>query len=113
MATLDSDQDIAVTYPPNSELDVHEREALRGLKLNDFAKSALLKLVRSAASYPVFHLLTVADGVGDPVRRCDGEELYQGTWNGITLASKEPGDDTMMHDQFYDSYWDFKNKRRS
>ena len=99
--------DVELHYPPNAELSAHEREALRNLKLNPFAKSAIEKLVREAAAYPTFHLFALVDGVADPPRVLDGDTVYAGVWKGLSLVPREAGSPPMLHDEFYEMYWTF------
>jgi hypothetical protein len=44
------------------------------------------------------------DGVADP-------EADVGDWPGVTLASKGEDDEDMLHDEFYESWWDYKKGR--
>ena len=55
-----------LTYPPGVELTDAERRALGELKLSPDLRSALEKVIRDAAGYPLFHLFTLLDAVTDP-----------------------------------------------
>ena len=101
------DAEPEVHYPPNAELSIYEREALRSLKLNPFASSAIEKLVRGAMSYPTFHLLSLLDGVADLPQVIDGDSVYDGVWKGLSLVEREAGSQPMLHDEFYQTFWDF------
>ena len=82
-----------------------ERDALRNLRLNDVQRSALLKLFKDAAAYPMFHFLSLLDGVSDPPQFQDGERVFEGTWDGVTLTlGHDERQSMMLHDAFYDTY---------
>ncbi len=92
-----------ITYPPNEELTPAERSALAALFLSAEARSGMQKLLADTASYPLFHLFALMDGVGDPVD-------FPGEWTGLSLSVKED-DEPMLHDDFCESYWDFAESR--
>jgi hypothetical protein len=97
-----------LTYPPGIELTDGESEAVGALRLSPDARSALEKIVRDAASYPLFHLFTLIDAIGDP-------RDWTGPWLGAKLSPRLAGDvDTrgaMWHDDFYDSYRTYHDSR--
>lgn len=101
VARILSADDMSLTYPPGDEFTEAERAALRRLVVSPEARSALEKLVADACVWPVFHLFSVMDGVAEP-------EADVGEWYGVTLESKQEGDDDMLHDQFMESYWAYK-----
>ena len=93
-------EDPSLSYPPGVELSSGEREALSALELDPEARAAVVKVLSDACSYPLFHLCTLLDGVADPyVQEVDD-------WVGGKL---EPagGDSSMLHDEFYESYWEY------
>jgi hypothetical protein len=95
-----------LSYPPNEEgrLTDEELAALARLRLEPAARSALRKIVRDAASSPLFQLFCLLDAVGAP-------ELTSVTpWLAVNLAPAK-GDRPMMHDEFFDSYWSYLEKR--
>ena len=55
-------------YPPSDEARLADEEiaALSALQLPAAARSALRKIIRAAASAPLFHTLCLLDAVGDP-----------------------------------------------
>ncbi len=95
-------------YPPSdNESDEHmltatESTALVQIASSDVAMNGLRKVLREAASAPLFHLFCLLDGVADP------QDWDDGVWLGANLVP--PRDDEsreMLHDEFLDSYWDF------
>ncbi len=104
MDSIGGDSKPSLSYPPGIELSTEEQDALTSLQLNAAARSALVKLVADACSYPVFHLCSLLDGVADPyVREVEG-------WAGGKL---EPagGDSLMLHDEFYESFWEYAESK--
>jgi hypothetical protein len=100
------------TYPPNEELSSEEQDALKALKTIPSIEGALKKAIRDAASSPLFLLFTYLDGVGEPT--------YDGNWSGVTLIDMPDDEDfdelvssdQMLHDNFFDTYWDWKEKQQ-
>ena len=104
IASISGDTRLSLSYPPGIELSAEEQHALSDLELNADARSALMKLMTDACSYPVFHLCSLLDGVADPcVRDVEG-------WVGGKL---EPaGDDSLMlHDEFYELFWEYAESK--
>jgi hypothetical protein len=87
-----------LNYPPNAAFTADEREALAELTLSPAACSALTKLIADAASYPLFHLFSLIDGVVDPADAPAG-------WDGVHLGEGMNEPDPMLHDELYESYW--------
>lgn len=99
-----------LTYPPagpeDAGLNVDEQQAVLALDLSPEAKSGIRKIVSNAVAGALFGLFCVVDGVGDP-RGWQG-----GTWLGVDLTEPEKGRDRpMLHDEFYEVYWDFIERR--
>lgn len=84
-----------LTYPPSSVLTEEERNALASLTIDEVTRTALKKLVRDACSYPTFHMLSLLDGVTEPY------VVEVENWLGGSIGSDS--DDTMLHDQFYET----------
>jgi hypothetical protein len=101
VAGIVSPDGLNLGYPPNGELTEGDRAALRTLAVSLDARAALEKVVADACSHPFFHLFSVMDGVADP-------EADVGDWPGVTLASRREDDEEMLHDEFYESWWDYK-----
>ncbi len=96
-----------VTYPPGETLTTEERVALKNLELSPAARSALRKVVADTASAPLFRLFSLMDGVSDPEL---GDLEF---WSGVGFADKPSAADdeeTMLHDEFYSSYWEYKSR---
>jgi len=95
-------------YPPSDEARLADEEiaALSALQLPAAARSALRKIIRAAASAPLFHTLCLLDAVGDP------ELTRVETWLPINLAPAS-GDEgrAMLHDDFSESYWRYAERR--
>jgi hypothetical protein len=100
------------TYPPNEELSLEERDALSALKAIPSIESALKKVIRDVASSPLFLLFTYLDGVTEPT---DDE-----SWSGVALIDmpedeafdEELSSEEMLHDNFFGTYWDWKEKKQ-
>ena len=88
-----------LTYPPNCGLSDEENSALQSLNKTSVMESALRKVIADAAAYPIFHLLSIADGVADPP---DIDEATEGDQTAV---------ETMLHDGFYESYWAWRRRR--
>lgn len=97
------------TYPPGIELSEGEIVALSNLKLPEDAKTALRKVLVDTASRPLFQWFAVVDGVADPVGLPADEE----PWLGLELSAKEDDteEDTVWHDEFFETYWAFHDNR--
>ncbi len=91
-------------YPPGIELNQEEVSALAKLELSTTAKVALKKIVKDACAYPLFHLCSLLDGVTEP------NVIPIDEWVGGTLSSGG-NDELMLHDSFYDSYWEYEEKQ--
>lgn len=88
-----------LSYPPGASLASDEIEQLRS-----FAQSvppALQKVVADSMAALLFRLFAVMDGVGDP------EDGRDDLWLGVSLAQRTDDDATMLHDEFFATYWDY------
>jgi hypothetical protein len=101
----------SVTYPPNEEFTLAEVEALKGLRLSDAARTGLRKVIADAAAYPFFHFFSLLDGVVDPPLILNGEQMFDGVWTGVAIRPKSGEHEEMLHDAFYDTYWDSRGRR--
>jgi hypothetical protein len=91
-------------YPPEIELNQDEVKALADLELSSNAKTALKKIIKDACAYPCFHLCSLLDGVTEP------NIISVDDWVGGSLSQGED-DELMLHDSFYESYWEYEEKR--
>jgi hypothetical protein len=84
-------------------LEGEPRSCILGL-YNQTVLSALKKIIVDAASYPVFHLFELMDGVTDP-------QNYSEYWAGFKLVARSDEDTSEfdLHDEFYATYDDWKN----
>lgn len=106
---LSSLPNLQLAYPPNGGLSDEEKSALAKLSISSVQKNALRKIVADAASYPVFHLLTLLDGVSDPGG-------YEEIWPGFVLEPKSEdyeSIDSFLHDEADGVYWDWRKIRPS
>ena len=97
-----------LSYPPGDEARLTDEElaALAELHLQPAAQSALRKVIRAAASAPLFRLFCLLDAVGDP------ELTDAGEWLPIDLVrSSDDGQRLMMHDGFYESFAGYAERR--
>jgi hypothetical protein len=104
---------VTLDYPPADQQSVDhmltaaEATALARIAASDAASTGLRKLLREAASAPLFHLFSLLDGVADP-RDWDGN-----VWSGADLVpSQDDEDREMLHDAFLDSYREFVDAHR-
>jgi hypothetical protein len=108
----DSDT-VGLTYPPgdgtsdNHLLTDEERKALVAVARSEVAVGAFRKLLRDAGASALFHFLCLLDGVGDP-QGWEGD-----VWLGVDLvAPQEDAHREMLHDEFYERYWEYINPKR-
>ena len=98
--------DRELSYPPGIELTEEEKEELKKLNENAVLKSALQKITANNAAEVVFSIFSLLDGVTDP----------EVEWTGLKLEDiNEDGEEhsgEMLHDMFYDSYWDWKKNNK-
>lgn len=104
--SLAGDKRLCLNYPPNAGLSPEEVAALEGLPKDDALKRALRKVIAHAASYPLYGLFCMVDGIGDP-------EGWDGTWFGCRFEPilRPEEDREMLHIRFYDTYWDWRKIR--
>lgn len=88
-----------LTYPPNCGFSADEAAAIRSLTQTPAMESALRKIIADAAAYPIFHLLSFADGVAD------APDI------GEVAADEQTAVEIMLHDGFYESYWAWRRRR--
>jgi hypothetical protein len=99
---------LCLSYPPDgpeltTNLTAEEKEALRGLRHSPQSISALKKILTDACAGPPFQFFCLLDGVSDP----DIVEIPQ--WVGAHLVERN-GDAEFLHDMFYETFWDYKEK---
>lgn len=92
-----------INYPPNGGLTESETEQIENLKGNKILKSALRKVIASSISDTLFELFNIIDGTSDP-------ETEVGKWSQVMLVDfdEENEVDSMLHDDFFETYWDWK-----
>lgn len=95
-----------INYPPNGGLTESEKNELSKLTLNPDLKSALRKVLASNTADVFFSFLNIIDGTIDPT-------VEYGEWGEVMLVdfNEENEIESMLHDNFYGSYWDWKEKR--
>ncbi|MEP7129387.1 MAG: hypothetical protein ABI729_10985 [Chitinophagales bacterium] len=94
-------------YPPNCGFTNNEQGALLKLKSDSDLKSGLRKVIASSSACVIFDLFSIIDGTADP-------DPNLGKWTEISFIDKtedieEPED--MLHDNFFETYWDWKEVR--
>jgi hypothetical protein len=105
LSSIGAIENATIAYPSHKALTPTEQAALKNLHLSDDARSALQKVIADVASYPLSHLFSLMDGVTDP------ELIRFNWWPGLSLAEKSEAEE-MLHDEFFDTYWDYKATRR-
>lgn len=95
-----------INYPSNGGLTESEKLELEQLEFNQTLKSALRKVFASNTADTFFAFLNIIDGTIDPT-------VEFGEWEEVMLVdfNEENEIDTMLHDDFYGTYWDWKEKR--
>ena len=96
-----------VTYPPMGDsgtvLSRAEHDALTELSLTAEARAGLEKVIADAAAAAFFQFFCLIDGVGDPGLRTVH------SWRGAAIREPvEDEDEPMLHDEFFDSYWHYR-----
>lgn len=98
-----------IDYPPNGGLTDNEKQELKQLKNNDVLRDALRKVLASNSALVLFDLFNIIDGTGDP-------NPGIGEWSEIALVDM-PEDFNehveFLHDDFYKTYWDWREKRQA
>ena len=97
-----------IDYPSNGGLTQIEKEEISKLSGNPNLKSALRKVLASNTASVFFSFLNILDGTADP-------EVEYGEWTDVMLVdlSEDNEIDSMLHDDFYGTYWDWKEKRQN
>ncbi len=98
-----------IGYPPNGGLTEDEMKSLDQLKDNDILRDALRKVIASNTAEVLFDLFNIIDGTGDP-------DPGTGKWSEVMLIDKPEdfdGDFEFLHDSFFETYWDWRNKRKA
>lgn len=97
-----------INYPPNGGFTEDETIELEKLKNNQILKSALRKVIASSISDTLFELFNIIDGTTDPATEV-------GEWSEVMLVDfdEENEVDSMLHDEFFETYWDWKEKRNN
>lgn len=95
-----------IKYPSNGGLTDSEKIELEKLEINPALKSALRKVFASNTADVIFSLLNVIDGTADP-------SVEFGEWQEVMLVDFDEDNelDSMLHDDFFGTYWDWKEKR--
>jgi len=111
-----------LTSPPKEavleELTLTDEEAssLRNENLSPASLTAIEKIVKDNMMGLFFDYMCLVDGVSDPN---DIEIENNGVWLGLQVKPKhllseqdleDEEMDLMLHDEVYDSYWDWKEK---
>ena len=95
-----------IDYPSNGGFTESEKSELEKLEVNSDLKSALRKVLASNTADVFFSFLNIVDGTADPT-------IEYGDWQDVMLVDfdEENDMDSMLHDDFYETYWDWKEKR--
>jgi hypothetical protein len=98
-----------INYPPNGGLTGEEINALMALGGQEQLKSALRKVLASTTADVFFDVFNLIDGTADP-------DPGTGQWTGVMMIDKPEDldeDGEFLHDRFYATYWDWKEKRQN
>jgi hypothetical protein len=96
-------------YPPNAGFNRAETQAISKLRAIPGLESALRKVIASATSVPLYTLICILDGIGDPAD-------YAGEWLGARIVPLPPDADNSedvepLRYEFMDSYWEWRKTR--
>jgi len=93
-------------YPPNGGLSVEEAAVLQVVHNNTLLQAALRKVIASCPAETIFGLLNLLDGTSDP---------EHGDWGGVLLIDRPDEEEQrqFLHDAFFETYWDWRAKRRN
>lgn len=96
-----------INYPPNGGLSESEKTEIDKLSGNEALKSALRKILASNSADVIFGLLNLLDGTADP-------DIDSGNWSEVMLVDFSEDNETaeMLHDEFFSTYWDWKEKKK-
>jgi hypothetical protein len=101
VARLQSGDSFAnLCYPPGESLTSAELAQLQSPSFAQAVPPALQKVVADSMAAVLFRLFATMDGVGDP------EDGRDDLWLGVSLVDRTD-DDTMLHDQFHETFWDY------
>lgn len=98
-----------IDYPQNGGLTGEEQQELKKLQGNEIMRDALRKVLASNSASVFFDFFNIVDGTGDP-------DPETGKWSEIMLIDMPKDFDghiEFLHDHFYDTYWNWKEKRRA
>lgn len=98
---------LSMTYPPNGGLTATEEQALAQLQGNEQVMTALRKLLASNSADVFFSFFNVIDGTASP-------DVEAEKWTEVLLVDKPDDyeeDVQFLHDDFYSTYWNWKNLR--
>lgn len=98
-----------LAYPPNCGFTELEIEELKKLDNNEHLKNALRKVLAENSAGVVFSMLNLLDGTSSP-------KNDNGDWTGLQVVDEDPTADSdfaddFLHDQFFETYWDWKEIR--
>ena len=98
--------DQLVNYPPNGGLTDEEQSSLQLLRNNEVFRNALRKVFASNAASVLFELFNIIDGTADP-------DPDLGEWSGVMMIDIPENYDEhyeFLHDAFYETYQNWKDK---
>ncbi|MDH3711393.1 MAG: hypothetical protein OER04_15975 [Cyclobacteriaceae bacterium] len=94
-------------YPPDVSKTAEEMQILAELPDNPNLRSALEKVFKDNTATVLFRFFSIIDRVGYP-------DPHSGTWAPITMVDlpEQHEQDIDLHDNFFETYWDWKEKYR-
>ena len=98
-----------INYPSNGGFTPAELIALDEIKGKETLKSALRKIMANSTADVFFEFFNVVDGTADP-------DPSNSKWSEVMIVNKPSDldeDREFWHDDFYGSYWDWKEKRKN
>lgn len=98
---------LEILYPPNGRLTAAEMKTLAKLQGNEPVMTALRKLLANNTAGVLFDFFNLIDGTAEP-------DIEAEKWSEVLLVDKPEDFDEdvqFLHDEFYGTYWDWKEKR--
>lgn len=99
--------DQLINYPSNGGLTDEEKGEIEKLNGNEILKSALRKVLASNSADVIFSLLNIIDGTADP-------DFDSAIWGEVMLVDLSAENEVtgMLHDEFFSTYWEWREKTK-
>lgn len=95
-------------YPPDVTKSTEEKQALAALPHDAHLQNALKKIFQDNTATVLFRFFSIIDRVGYP-------DPHYGKWSPVVLVDLPEDHHQEMghlHDHFFETYWDWKEKQQ-